>query len=223
MYKREIIIMNTKIISVALVAALGLVGCQSTSLTKTKETKRSYAVYDLKVPKDVSSSDMSNAIKTALQANTSSVKITEDLPPYPLPKESPRFQLVNPFGNNSALSALAGGAVKLPTCDGALVYALAADSSMNSHGENTQFFTCLWQYEDGYHVDIYTQFDIESGGLENLGRDLVRGIMGDSSQFIPRTIASIRDNLKALNAEAELVTAYPSEFESLLKERQVQQ
>lgn len=40
---------------------------------------------------------------------------------------------------------------------------------------------------------------------------------------VTRTIASIRDNLKALNAEAELVTAYPSEFESLLKERQVQQ
>lgn len=215
--------MNVKIISVALVAALGLVGCKSTSLTKTKETKRSYAVYDLKVSKDVSSSDMATAIKTALQANTSSVKITEDLPPYPLPKESPRFQLVNPFGSNSALSALAGGALKVPTCDGALVYAQAADTSMNAHGENTQFYTCLWQYEDGYHVDIYTQFDIETGGLANLGKDLVRGMMGDSSQFIPRTIASIRDNLKALNAESVLVTAYPSDFENLLNEREVQQ
>lgn len=215
--------MNVKAISLALVVALGLVGCKSTSLTKTKETKRSYAVYDLKVPKEVSSSDMANAIKTALQDNTSSVKITEDLPPYPLPKESPRFQLVNPFSGNSALSALAGGAVKLPTCDGALIYAQAADSSMNSHGENTQFYNCLWQYEGGYHIDVYTQFDIESGGLENLGKDLVRGVMGDSSQFIPRTIASIRNNLKALNAEADLVTAYPSDFNDLLKERQAQQ
>ncbi|MCP4989392.1 MAG: hypothetical protein GY928_26035 [Colwellia sp.] len=214
---------NVKAISLALVVALGLVGCKSTSLTKTKETKRSYAVYDLKVPKEVSSSDMASAIKTALQANTSSVKITEDLPPYPLPKESPRFQLVNPFGSNSALSALSGGAIKLPTCDGALIYAQAADSSMNSHGENTQFYTCLWQYEDGYHIDVYTQFEIESGGLENLGKDLVRGVMGDSSQFIPRTIASIRDNLKALNAEANLVTAYPSDFDALLKERKDQQ
>lgn len=44
--------------------------------------------------------------------------------------------------------------------------------------------------------------------------------MGDTNQFIPRTIASIRDNLKALNVEAELVTAYPSEFENILKDRQ---
>ncbi|MEZ8944386.1 hypothetical protein AB4510_06860 [Vibrio sp. 10N.222.54.B12] len=191
-------------------------------MTKTKETKRSYAVFDLKVAENVSSTDMAKAIKTALQANTSSVRITEDLPPHPLPKDAPRFQLVNPFGSNSTLSALAGGSVKIPTCDGALVYAQAADSSMNSHGENTQFYTCLWQYEDGYHVDIYTQFDIESGGLDNLGKDLVRSFMGDSSQFIPRTIASIRDNLGALDAEATLVTAYPSDFETLIKERQSQ-
>lgn len=215
--------MNIKIISVALVATLSLVGCKSTSLAKTKETKRSYAVYDLKVSKGVSSSDMSKAIKTALQANTSSVRITEDLPPYPIPKESPRFQLVNPFGNNSALAALAGGEAKRPTCDGALIYAQATDSSMSSQGENTQFYTCLWQYEGGYHVDIYTQFDIVSGGLENLGKDLIRGVMGDSSQFIPRTIASLRDNLEALNVDSKLVTAYPSDFEDLLKKRQIQQ
>lgn len=209
--------MNIKVVSLALLTTVGLVGCQSTSLTETKETKRSYAVYDLKVPEGVSSSDMAKAIKTALQANTSSVKITEDLPPYPLPKESPRFELVNPFGNNSALAALAGGAVKLPACNGALVYAQAADSSMNAHGENTQFYTCLWQYDGGYHVDIYTQFDISTGGLANLGKDLVRGVMGDSSQFIPRTILSIKNNLKELNADSTLVTAYPSEFESELK------
>ncbi|OBU22240.1 hypothetical protein [Photobacterium aquimaris] len=215
--------MNIKIISIALVAAFSLAGCKSTSLAKTKETKRSYAVYDLKVSKGVSSSDMSKAIKTALQANTSSVRITEDLPPYPIPKESPRFQLVNPFGNNSALAALAGGAAKRPTCDGALIYAQATDSSMSSQGENTQFYTCLWQYDGGYHIDIYTQFDIVSGGLENLGKDLIRGMMGDSSQFIPRTIASLRDNLEALNVDSKLVTAYPSDFEVLLKERQIQQ
>ncbi len=214
--------MNIKIISVALVAALSLVGCKSTSLTKTKETKRSYAVYDLKVSKEVSSSDMSKAIKKALQANTSSLRITEDLPPYPIPKESPRFQLVNPFGHNSALAALSGGAMKQPTCEGALVYAQATDSSMNSQGENTQFYTCLWQYDGGYHVDIYAQFDIVSGGIDNLGKDFIRGMMGNSSQFIPRTIASIRDNLEALNVESKLVTAYPSDFEDLLKERQIQ-
>ncbi|EHA6962110.1 hypothetical protein JMC51_004634 [Vibrio parahaemolyticus] len=86
---------------------------------------------------------------------------------------------------------------------------------MSQHGENTQFYTCLWQYKEGYHVDIYTQFQIESGGLANLGQDLVRGVMGDSSQFIPRTIGNIKSNLEALNVKADLVDAYP---DSLLQE-----
>lgn len=73
--------MHYKSIALALIASLGLMGCQNTSLTKTKETKRSYAVFDLKVADNISSTDMAKAIKTALQSNTSSVKITEDLPP----------------------------------------------------------------------------------------------------------------------------------------------
>lgn len=102
--------------------------------------------------------------------------------------------------------------MKIATCDGALVYAQASDSSMSSYGENTQFYTCLWQYENGYHVDVYTQFEIESGGLTNLGVDVVRGMMGDSSQFIPRTINNIKQNLEALKAKTTLVTAYPDQL-----------
>ncbi|MDX1771369.1 MAG: hypothetical protein R3328_07575 [Planococcaceae bacterium] len=195
-----------KKIALPLIAALALAGCNS--LTPTTETKKSYVIYNVKTNNDVTPSQMANAIKTALQSNTSSVKIVEDLPPHPLPEQAPRFQLVSPFGKNSGLAALAGN-MTIPTCNGALVYAQAADNYMSNHGENTQFYTCLWQYKDGYHVDIYTQFDIKSGGIENLGKELVRGVMGDSSQFIPRTINNIKTNLDALNVTTKLVTAYP--------------
>ncbi|WP_318485280.1 hypothetical protein [Photobacterium leiognathi] len=56
--------MNLKVTLLALITAFSLIGCKTTSLTKTKETKRSYAVYNLKVPKEVSSSEMTNAIKS---------------------------------------------------------------------------------------------------------------------------------------------------------------
>ena len=115
------------------------------------------------------------------------------------------------------MAALAGN-VKIPTCDGALVYAQAANTSMSSYGENTQFYTCLWQYKEGYHIDIYTQFQIKSGGLENLGVDLARGILGDSSQFIPKTINSIKQNLDDLGVNASFVTAYPDSLAQKLNQ-----
>jgi hypothetical protein len=34
-------------------------------------------------------------------------------------------------------------------------------------------------------------------------------VVGDSSQFIPRTLAAMVDNLKAAGATATLVEAYP--------------
>lgn len=208
--------MNHKYSCLILSASLALSGCSSTSLTQTKETKKSYVIYDLNVSNETTPTQISHAIKTALQSSTTSVNIIEDLPPYPLPKTSPRFQLTNPFGKNSAMSALAGG-IKIPTCDGALVYAQGIDTSMSSYGEDTQFYTCLWQYEGGYHIDVYTEFKIESGGLDNLGQDLVRGVMGDSSQFIPRTINSIKTNLEELNIKTKLVTAYPDQLAIELK------
>ena len=55
--------MYYRAIGLAVAISLGLSGCQSTSMTKTKETKRSYAVFDLKVAENVSSTDMAKAIK----------------------------------------------------------------------------------------------------------------------------------------------------------------
>jgi len=192
-----------------------LVGCKSTSLTKTHETQKSYVIYNIENTKEVTPTQMAAAIKKALQSSTSTVRIVEDIPPYPLPELAPRFTLVSPFGPQ--LSAITGG-IKIPTCEGALVYASATDDSFAGDGEDTQFYTCLWQYKAGYHVDIYTQYRIEHGGLDNLGKDLVRDIMGNSSQFIPRTIRHIRDELIALNINPIFVTAYPSSLASELQQ-----
>lgn len=181
-------------------------------MTETQETKYSYAIYDLKATGNVTASEVAEAIKTSLQEHTSNVKITEDIPPYPLPEKPSRFQLVNPFKGNSALTALAGSGVKMPACDGSLVYAQAANSNFVKHGEHTNFYTCLWQYQAGYRLDVITQFKISSGGIMNIGKELVRNIMGDSSQFIPRTVKTVKGKLAALNIKTELVDAYPKEF-----------
>jgi hypothetical protein len=202
----------------AMLLATTLLGCQSTSLTRTTETRKSYVIYNIEQSDSVTPTQMAKAIKTALQESTTSVRIIEDLPPYPLPEVSPRFTLVNPF--SAKMSALAGG-IKIPTCEGSLVFASATDDSYGSSGENTQFYTCLWQYKDGYHVDIYIQYQISHGGLDNLGKDLVREVMGDSSQFIPRTIRNIKNEINSLNVDSTFVTAYPDSLANELKEKEI--
>lgn len=82
-------------ITACCVAASLLGGCAS--MTPTKETSVGYAIYDIKASGEVGNARLAEAIRTALQRNTSRVQVNHGIPPSPLPEKAPRFQLVSPF------------------------------------------------------------------------------------------------------------------------------
>lgn len=192
-------------------AALGLCGCAAT--TPTRETSSGYAVFDIQAGPEVRPARIADAIKRALQANTTQVQIVNGLPPSPLPVAAPRFQLLSPLkgSNLAALAAMAGPTLQVPTCEGAILTANARDSSMARYGEGTTFFACVMPYRGGWSLNVHTTFVKASGAFSaaTLGATLARTVVGDSSQFIPRTIAAMVDNLKAAGASVTLVEAYP--------------
>ena len=198
-------------VSVALMAALS--GCSSMT-TPTKETSVGYAIYDIKASPDVGAARVGEAIKAGLQKNTSRVRVSNGIPPSPLPQAAPRFELVSPF-KGSTLAALAsaqGQALQVPTCQGATLTANAHDGSMAGYGESTTFFACLMPYQGGYSLNIYTTFTKVSGSVNaaTMGATLMRPFIGDSSQFIPKTIRQIVENVQQTGAVIALVEAYPS-------------
>jgi hypothetical protein len=105
-------------------AVLGA-GCAST--TPTRETSSGYAIYDVKAGPDLSGPRIAEAIKVALQKNTSRVQINNGIPPSPLPDNAPRFVLVSPLkgSNLGALAAGSGQTLQVPACDGATLTANA--------------------------------------------------------------------------------------------------
>jgi hypothetical protein len=191
-------------------AVLGA-GCAST--TPTRETSSGYAIYDIKAGPEVGGPRIAEAIKVALQKNTSRVQINNGIPPSPLPDKAPRFALVSPLkgSNLGALAAASGQTLQVPTCDGATLTANARDGSMSSYGEGTSFFVCLMPYQGGYSLNIYTTFSKASGSFNaaTLGATLARPLVGDSSQFIPRTIGQIVDGVQQAGASVALLEAYP--------------
>jgi len=195
---------------VVLSAALIVGGCAS--MTPTVETQSSYAIYDVKPNPSISASKIGEAIKIALQKNMSGVQITTGIPPSPLPENPGRFQLVNPFKGSAlgALAARSGQSLETPTCEGAMLTANAQDS-MRGYGEGTSFFLCLLPYKGGYHIDIYTSFTKSSGSFSTatLGATLARTVVGDSSQFIPRTVKAVVDMVEATGASTKLLEQYP--------------
>ena len=192
----------------AMLAAL--LGCAST--TPTREVSSAYAIYDIQAGPKVPASRIAEAVKVALQSHTSEVRIVNGIPPSPLPDKAPRFQLVSPLkGELAALAAASGQSLQVPACEGAILTANASDTSQARYGEGTRFFACLMPYRGGYALNIHATFSKASGAFSTatLGATLAREFVGDTSQFIPRTINAIVTGVKATGASVTLVEAYP--------------
>lgn len=194
------------IVSLAFVCLLS--ACAST--TPTREIQSAYAIYDVKVPESVTSTQLVDAVVTAVKKNVSEAHVNRNIPPHPLPAEPGRFELTNPFEGTN-LQALAGYSPTVANCKDSLATIRAGSNGMQKYGETTSFFVCIIPYTEGYHIDIYTQFTKESGAfsVESLGATLARAVVGDSSQFIPRTIGQIVDSVKATGSDVTLVEVYP--------------
>lgn len=194
-----------------LLAAAALSGCAS--VTPTKEIQQAFAIYDIKT-EGVSQGKINDAVKTALQKNMSAVQFANGLPPSPLPEKAPRFKMVSPFKGSKfeALAKAQGQNLESPVCDDATLSANGRDSSMGSYGEGTTFFACVMPYQGGLSLNIHTSFEKTSGALSPavLAATLMRPLVGDSSQFIPRTIKSIVEGVQATGAKVTLVESYPN-------------
>jgi len=189
-----------------------LAGCAS--ITPTVETTPGYAIYDIKAAPGLTHSQVAAAVKTSLQKSMSTVQITNAIPPSPLPEKAGRFQLVSPLKGTglAALAAASGQSLQVPSCEGAIMTAQAADSSMRMYGEATSFFACVMPYQGGWALNVYTTFRKASGAFnpQTMAATILKPLTGDSSQFIPRTINGMVEAVRATGATITLVEAFPS-------------
>ena len=205
---KENYIKRLKMVSLSLIACSVLASCAS--MTPTKERSEGYRIYDLKQVSSLST--LAKSLKMSLQKNSDKAVFTNNIPPHPLPEEPGRFQVVNPFANSNlgALMAAQGGGPRVPKCENSPFTGMTQDNFDGS--ENTTFFVCLQPYKEGYHMDIYYTFTKVSGGFsaEALGKALAQSVAGDSSQFIPRTIADLEKAAQSSGAKIKLVESYPN-------------
>ena len=188
-----------------------LLGCAS--VTPTQELRSGYAIFDIKPGPDATSASIAEAVKVALQANLSQVRIEYGIPPSPLPDKAPRFQLSSPFKGSrlEALAAASGQSLQVANCEGAILTAHGGNTSMRQYGEGSTYFACLMPYQGGYALNIYTTFSKASGAFntQTLAATLMRPVVGDSADLIPRTISQIVEGVKKTGSTVTLVEAYP--------------
>lgn len=165
-----------------------LVDCAAT--TPTRETTNRYALFEIRAAPGVTHARLTDAVRVALQKNASQVQIHQGTPPTKLPDTPQPFQLMSPFKGSglAAVAAASAQTLEVPACDGAIVTPTARDTSMGRYGEATSFFVCVLAHQGGWTLNIHTRSSKVSGAFNagTLGATLVRPVVGDSSQFIPR-------------------------------------
>lgn len=185
-------------------------GCAS--VTPTNEKVEGFKIYDIQTHSTSALTlQLSSNLKEVMQKHAKGVQINNSIPPATLPEKPGRFELTNPFKNAQGIMALAGkqSSIVIPSCEGAVIEATSHNSFAGS--ENTTFFVCLIPYQKGYHMDVYYRFDKASGGISTkaLGSALAQSLVGDSSQFIPRTIAALEDAVRSAGMQPSMIESYP--------------
>jgi hypothetical protein len=192
----------------AMLAAISLYGCAS--ISPTVENVEGFRIYDIKAEySSALTGKLSSNLKAAMQDNAGDVQFNNTLPPANLPEKPGRFELGTPFKNATGLLAVAGTGIKIPQCPGAVIEATSHKAFAGA--EKTTFFVCLMPYQKGYHLNVYFKYFKSSGGLssEALGRALAQSVVGDSSQFIPRTIGALENAVRSGGVEPTLLESYP--------------
>jgi hypothetical protein len=128
-----------------------------------------------------------------------------------LPEKPGRFKLVNPF-EGSKFAALAGSAgglnMRVAMCDNAVWTAKAERRVSGSNSLNLT--ACLFQYKDGYHLNLYGVMTKQEGGLMQLSRDLANAMVGTPEEWTEKTMLDIVRSIKAAtNADVKLLEAQP--------------
>lgn len=183
----------------AAVIAISLAGCGTTNnyLAEKKKTVEYYRIFDIKTP-----APKGAVVKAASDGLGRNVNNAQEATPIPrsagVPEVPGRFALINPL-EGSKLAALVGGAgtlgLQVATCNGAVWTAKAERKVTGSN--RLDLTACLFQYKDGYHLDLYAVFVKEEGGLFQISRDLANSMVGTPEEWTEKTFLDVIRNINA--------------------------
>lgn len=205
----------------AVAATLTLSGCGGLNsvLADRHETVEAYHVLDVKAAGS-SADTVIKSIADGLARNTSAIVQNRPLQVggKPVPKAPGRFELVNvadAFKGTGMAGLLAMGqgagntVIRVAKCDDAIWSAKANRGSVGS--DNLNLYVCLYQYQSGYQLNVYSVFQKTSGGLGGLARGAAHAVVGTPEEWVNKTVMDlIRSVEQGTNTKVTYVEGQPA-------------
>jgi len=193
-----------------------LTSCTSVNkrLAEKSETVEYYRIFDIKTKADRFT--VAKAAMEGLTKNVGSAKQEMPIPSFSEPPEKPgRFKIVNTLEGTKIATLLAaqGSALQLKTalCPDAVWIGRAVKEVEDWW--TLKLTACLFQYKDGYHLDMYAIFTKHSGGIniaKALGKAIASKAVGSPEEWVEKVFADIvRTIYEKTQAEITFVEGYP--------------
>jgi hypothetical protein len=185
-------------------------GGVNNALASKKQSVEYYRIYN--VATSATKQMIAKAATEGLGQNTKDINTAMPIPASAEPPEKPgRFKAVNPLAGTKlgALAAVGGGlGMKMAECDSA---AWTAKAVRQISGSNTlNLWTCLFQYKDGYHLDMYATFTKVEGGLSEVSRQMAYAAVGTPEEWTEKTFNDILQLIREqTGAEITFLEGFP--------------
>ena len=183
-------------------------------LAKRTYTIEYYRIFDIKT--NNSRYDVAKAAMDGLAKNCGSVNEEMPLPNFSTPPEKPgRFKIKNLLEGSkfAALVAAQGGSLNLKTaiCPDAVWIGKAEKKDYDWY--HIKLTGCLFQYKEGYHLDIYAIFTKQTGGINisrSIGKALAGSAVGTPEQWTEKVFAdTVRTIYEKTHAKIKFLEGNP--------------
>ncbi|WOH38231.1 hypothetical protein RI844_03055 [Thalassotalea fonticola] len=205
------------LITASLAVSLLGSGCSTVNntLAEKKKSVELYRIFNIQTNADRYA--VTEAASDGLGGNVNNADEQNPIPNYTEKPVMPgRYKSVNPMkqmqGQLTGFAAFAasqmGPQLKTVDCDGAIWTAKATKKADNAF--NMSFNLCMWEYQGGYHLDVYANYTKEEGGLYSAIRNTTYAIMGTPEEWAEKTVLDIVREIKSrTGAQVKFNEGYP--------------
>ena len=212
---------KTGLVTLAISSTL-MTGCASmnSAMTEKQKSIELYRVFDIETQADRDT--VINAASIGLGENVSSANEHRPIVMGGKPEKPGRFKPSNAakqLGQQSGMMAFAmkmnsqmSNMLKTAECEGAVWTATAQKNADNAF--NMSFNLCLWEYKNGYALDVYANYTKKEGGgflgIDGLARKAAYAISGSPEEWAEKTVIDVVRKLKMdTNGTVKFVEGYP--------------
>jgi len=193
-------------------AALSACGTVNSAMVEKHKTVEFYRIFDIQTTADRDA--VSNAASKGMGRWVNNESENRPITSWATPPEKPgrfSFSKNQLTGNAAFFMAMAGQSTKILQCNDAIWVNKAQKDLAGTGGINLT--ACLFQYQKGYHLDIYgTYTDTEGFTLDpvELGKKLGAAVVGSAGEWLEKvtsdTLLQIKNDLQA---QVSFIEGYP--------------